>query len=111
MAIGDRLRAEHSDGKFYGAEVIDLATSEERAAAPVKVHFVGYGCEDDVWLPLPMLRSKKLPKSVREQVAQEESDAQLDLSRFEVGLSLQVLSEGVYYRATIVQVSGGGQLC
>mmetsp|Transcript_135572 Transcript_135572/g.329558 ORF Transcript_135572/g.329558 Transcript_135572/m.329558 type:complete len:466 (-) Transcript_135572:97-1494(-) len=60
---GTKLHAKYVDGEFYPAEVLTTSTSKKRAKAPVKVHFVGYGSEDDTWLPLVDLRSKKIPKA------------------------------------------------
>lgn len=59
LAEGQKLQAE-IDGKWYAAEVVTVSSSKQRAKAPVKVHFVGYGAEDDLWLGEDRLRSKAL---------------------------------------------------
>lgn len=56
---GMKLQAE-SDGKYYAAEVVTVATARNRANAPVKVHWVGYTDASDEWVGGDRLKSKAL---------------------------------------------------
>eukprot|EP00928_Gymnodinium_smaydae_P069154 TRINITY_DN5254_c0_g1_i3.p1 TRINITY_DN5254_c0_g1~~TRINITY_DN5254_c0_g1_i3.p1 ORF type:complete len:884 (-),score=143.82 TRINITY_DN5254_c0_g1_i3:163-2814(-) len=67
LQVGDKLRAKYTDGEFYAASVVALSESKKRARAPVKVSYAGYGVEEERWLPLEDLKSKKLPKSKEAQ--------------------------------------------
>eukprot|EP00928_Gymnodinium_smaydae_P031884 TRINITY_DN23254_c0_g7_i1.p1 TRINITY_DN23254_c0_g7~~TRINITY_DN23254_c0_g7_i1.p1 ORF type:complete len:563 (-),score=116.91 TRINITY_DN23254_c0_g7_i1:141-1829(-) len=58
--VGTKLHAKFTDGALYPAEVVATSESKKRSQAPVKVTFLGYGKEHDLWLPLKHLRSKKL---------------------------------------------------
>jgi hypothetical protein len=62
LETGMKIHALYTDGEFYPAEVVAVSKVAKRSKAPVKVHFVGYGEEDDKWLPIDSLKSKKLPK-------------------------------------------------
>jgi len=63
LEVGTKLHAKFTDGQFYPAEVVSVSDSKKRAKAPIKVHYVGYWPEDEAWLPLASLKSKKLPKA------------------------------------------------
>lgn len=54
-----RVQAE-SEGAFYSATVVTVATSEKRSKAPVKVNFTGYDKSCDEWVGGDRLRSKAL---------------------------------------------------
>jgi hypothetical protein len=49
-AVGDKLKAKFTDGEMYAAEVVLVSTSKKKAKTPLKVHFVGYGEEEDLWV-------------------------------------------------------------
>mmetsp|Transcript_58779 Transcript_58779/g.182592 ORF Transcript_58779/g.182592 Transcript_58779/m.182592 type:complete len:703 (-) Transcript_58779:280-2388(-) len=92
---GTKLRAKYTDGVFYPAEVVTTSAAKKRAKAPVKVHFVGYGAEDDTWLPLSDLKSKKLPAAPA-----------VDLSVIEKGTKMQAQAcDGQWYAAEVVAIS------
>jgi len=59
---GQRLQAE-SEGVYYAAEVVTVATGKKRAKAPVKVHFLGYTADYDEWVGADRIRSKALKAS------------------------------------------------
>jgi hypothetical protein len=59
---GMRVQAE-TGGTFYAAEVLTVSTAKAKAKAPVKVHFVGYTADSDVWVGGDKLRSKALKTS------------------------------------------------
>lgn len=59
---GMRLQAQQ-DGSWYAAEVVTVSKGKARAKAPVKVHYLGYGADDDEWLGADRLRSKAITKS------------------------------------------------
>jgi len=61
LTPGMRLQAE-SGGVYYAAEVVAVSEAKKRSKAPVKVHFAGYGAEDDEWLGADRLKSKALKK-------------------------------------------------
>jgi len=56
---GQRIQAE-SDGTYYAAEVVIVSKSAKKAKAPVKVHFLGYDEEWDLWLGSESIRCKAL---------------------------------------------------
>lgn len=74
LSQGIKLEAE-ADGKYYPAEVLVVSTSQKRAKAPVKVHFVGYEADYDIWLGGDSLRSKWLKKlsAPRKETERKES--------------------------------------
>eukprot|EP00927_Polykrikos_kofoidii_P025201 TRINITY_DN22692_c3_g1_i1.p1 TRINITY_DN22692_c3_g1~~TRINITY_DN22692_c3_g1_i1.p1 ORF type:complete len:394 (-),score=63.13 TRINITY_DN22692_c3_g1_i1:465-1646(-) len=57
--VGDKLRALFRDGKLYPAEVVQVSDVKKYADSPFKVHFTGYDSNEDVWVGLEGLRSKK----------------------------------------------------
>lgn len=63
LEVDMKLHAKFNDGVFYPAVVIAISDSKKRAKAPVKIHFVGSGKENDAWVSVTNLKSKKLPKS------------------------------------------------
>jgi hypothetical protein len=56
---GARVQAE-ADGTYYAAEVVTIAKAKAKAAAPVKIHWVGYTAASDEWVGGDRLRSKML---------------------------------------------------
>mmetsp|Transcript_79475 Transcript_79475/g.251061 ORF Transcript_79475/g.251061 Transcript_79475/m.251061 type:complete len:721 (-) Transcript_79475:212-2374(-) len=111
LEAGTKLHAKYIDGEFYPAEVLATSESKRRAKAPVKVHFIGYGAEDDTWLALDDLRSKKIPKAEAPPAkakakAKAKAEAAPDLSVLEVGTKMQAqASDGQWYAAEVVAIS------
>mmetsp|Transcript_6013 Transcript_6013/g.9616 ORF Transcript_6013/g.9616 Transcript_6013/m.9616 type:complete len:665 (+) Transcript_6013:87-2081(+) len=115
LTEGLKLRAKYSDGEFYAAEVVTVSSSAKREKKPVKVHFVGFGAEDDVWLSIESLKSKVLPKPKKTETAaaapkakakaKAKAKIQMDYSGLEKGMKLQAEEEGKYFPAEVLVVS------
>lgn len=59
IETGMRLHAKYGDdGEYYPAVVTDVSSAKKRAKKPVKVKYNGY--EDEVWVSVDALKSKKL---------------------------------------------------
>jgi hypothetical protein len=71
-AVGDKLKAKFTDGDMYDAEVVLVSTSKKKAKTPVKVHFVGYGEEEDLWVSLDDLAPAKKGKKKKGKKAPAE---------------------------------------
>jgi hypothetical protein len=74
LPAGAKCHAKFSDGEFYVAEVVEWSTAKKREKAPVKVHYLGYGAEQDAWVTKEDIRSKQLekpPKEKKEKPAKE----------------------------------------
>jgi len=118
LEVGSKLHAKHWDGEFYPAEVLAVSESKKRAKAPVQVRFVGYGAEEDAWLGLDGLKSKKLPAAAKEEkpaakgkakakAKAEPAAPRVDFSGLEKGAKVQALADGVWYNAEVLAVRGG----
>merc|ERR1712136_544035 len=59
LEVGMRVQAE-SEGVWYAAEVLQVATAKKHASAPVKVSFLGYTEDCNEWVGATRLRSKAL---------------------------------------------------
>mmetsp|Transcript_86996 Transcript_86996/g.211103 ORF Transcript_86996/g.211103 Transcript_86996/m.211103 type:complete len:656 (-) Transcript_86996:104-2071(-) len=108
LEVGLKLNAKYSDGEFYPAEIVQISESKRRAKAPVKVHFTGYGSEDDAWLAIEDLKSKRLPKAAGKAKAKAKAakaKPEMDYSGLEKGMRVQAEADGVYYAAEVVTVS------
>mmetsp|Transcript_40654 Transcript_40654/g.91727 ORF Transcript_40654/g.91727 Transcript_40654/m.91727 type:complete len:652 (+) Transcript_40654:87-2042(+) len=107
LEVGLKLSAKYIDGEFYPAEVLVLSESKKRAKTPVKVHFSGYGEEDDTWLAVEDLKSKRLPKPSGKAKAKAKAKAkpEMDYSGLEKGMRVQAEADGIYYAAEVVTVS------
>eukprot|EP00408_Alexandrium_pacificum_P008285 CAMPEP_0171231566 /NCGR_PEP_ID=MMETSP0790-20130122/39965_1 /TAXON_ID=2925 /ORGANISM="Alexandrium catenella, Strain OF101" /LENGTH=653 /DNA_ID=CAMNT_0011697787 /DNA_START=77 /DNA_END=2038 /DNA_ORIENTATION=+ len=110
LEVGLKLNAWYIDGEFYPAEVLQISESKKRAKAPVKVHYVGYGSEDDAWLAIEDLRSKRLPKTEKatgkaKAKAKAKAKPEMDYSGLTKGLQLQAEADGVFWAAEVVVVS------
>merc|ERR1719145_576151 len=56
---GAKLHAIYAaDGEYYPAVVVAVSSAKKRASKPVKVSYNGY--DEEVWVSLDMLKSKKL---------------------------------------------------
>jgi hypothetical protein len=120
LAVGDKLHAKYGDGEFYPAEVVAVAGKKARKQAPIKVSYVGY--EEQAWLPLADLKSKKIPKELSTANAKGKAKAkakgkaaakagnQSSLSTaLPAGTRLQAELDGVWYSAEVAQVSTSSQ--
>merc|ERR1719218_110138 len=67
--VGAKLEAKFTDGKMYKAEVIQVSTGKKRAKAPVKVHYTGYGEDEDMWVALDDLKMPKGKKGKKDKKA------------------------------------------
>lgn len=112
-----------ADGEFYKATVVTVSQSAKRSKAPVKVHYAGYGDEEDAWVSIDQLKSKVLPKKKAEETAKgtkKEGKAEpkpkakakakakakeYDFSALEKGVRLQAEAEGKYWAAQVVAVN------
>ena len=116
ISKGMKLTAAFGDG-FFAAEVIEVSTSKKRAKAPIKVHYNGYGTEEDAWVSLDQVKSKALKaagKKDAKKAAKKDPKAKaepaaatdVDFSVLEKGQRLQALfTDGTWYAATVVEVS------
>merc|ERR1719272_1941402 len=60
LAVGTKVTALFSDGKYYAAAIVDASKSKKRAKTPYKVHYNGYGEDEDAWVGVDSIRSKLL---------------------------------------------------
>lgn len=59
IEVGAKLHAKYDDdGEYYPAVVVATSESKTRAKKPVKVSYTGY--DDEVWVSIASLKSKKL---------------------------------------------------
>jgi len=111
LEVGVQLKAKFAaDGQLYTAEVLEISKSKKRTTTPVKVHYLGYGEEDDAWLPISDLRSRRFPReaSAEKPAAPKtrQAKSKLTVSVLEKGMNLQVLADdGVWYAAKVLQLS------
>jgi len=95
------VQAKFSDGKFYPAEVVAVSDSAKRSKAPVKVHFDGYGKEEDSWVAEKDIKTKKGKGGGKAAAA-----TTYDYSQLTKGVKCQAkASDGVWYAAEVVTVS------
>jgi hypothetical protein len=106
--VGAKLEAKFTDGKMYKAEVIQVSTAKKRKSAPVKVHYTGYGEDEDMWVALDDLKMPKGKKGKKDKKAKAEEPAP---SKDEVpvpqpGMRLQATFEadGKFYVAEVLEV-------
>ncbi|CAJ1331487.1 unnamed protein product [Effrenium voratum] len=63
LSVGMRLHAMYKgDSEYYPAQITNINNNKglKKKRTPVKVHYMGYGEEEDAWLPLDMLKCKAL---------------------------------------------------
>jgi hypothetical protein len=113
LPAGAKCHAKFSDGEFYVAEVVEWSTAKKREKAPVKVHYLGYGAEQDAWVTKEDIRSKQLekpPKEKKEKPAKEAKNGKEapkeEKAMPAVGDKLKAkFSDGEMYAAEVVLVS------
>mmetsp|Transcript_3882 Transcript_3882/g.9113 ORF Transcript_3882/g.9113 Transcript_3882/m.9113 type:complete len:655 (+) Transcript_3882:134-2098(+) len=114
LEVGMKLHALYTDGEYYPAIIVNISTGKARKGAPVKVSYVGYGEEENTWLPLSKLKSKKLPKveSKPEPKAKAKAKAkgkakeiEWDYSGLEKGKRVQAKADGKFWAAEVLTVS------
>merc|ERR1719265_2690611 len=98
LEVGQKVKAEFSDGKLYAAEVKLISESEKRSKAPIKVHFVDYGAEDDTWVSLDKIKVGKGAKG-----AKAAPEAKVDYSALSKGVRVQAAEGGVFYAAEVLE--------
>lgn len=86
--VGQTVNAKY-DGEWFQGEVVEISESKRRAKAPIKVHFINFGEEDDSWLSTKNVQTSE----------------EFDYSSLTVGVKVQVESDGVYYTAEVLDVS------
>ena len=72
--VGDKLKAKFTDGEMYNAEVVLISEGKKKKKTPVKVHFVGYGEEEDLWVSLDDLAPAKKGKKKKGKKATEPAE-------------------------------------
>jgi fructose-bisphosphate aldolase class I len=120
LEVGMRLHATYTDGEFYPATVAAVSESKKRSKAPVRVHYTGYGDEEDRWLSLDKLKSKKLrdagvtppsgdtgkAKAKAKAKGKAKAAPQINLKLLKKGMKLSAKSsDGNWYAAEVVQLS------
>ena len=120
IEVGERLHAVYKpDGEFYPASVVAVSHGKQRAKAPVKVNYSGFGDEDDAWLSLGQLKNKRLgltgegggkaAASKGKAKAKAKAEPVPDYSGMTKGLRMQVVADdGKYYAAEVVTVKEKG---
>jgi len=113
ISEGAKLHAIYAaDGEYYPAVVVSVSTSKNRSKKPVKVKYTDY--EEEVWVGLDDLKSKKLGLKVKEtptakskaKAKGKKEEAKPDYSGFSKGAKLQVKADdGSWYPAQVVVVS------
>ena len=83
--IGDRMKAQDSNGDWYTARIIDARNEK------FKIHFIGYEADEDVWVSLDDLRPIKP-------------------LQYAVGAEVDVRWKKKWYPATILKVQDGVHL-
>jgi len=89
---GMKVKAEALDGKYYMASVLEVS---HQWTSWARVWFDGYGA---LWVPFARLMIKKEKNEASGVSANS-------LARLEPGVGLQVEEGGVWYKATVLQVS------
>jgi hypothetical protein len=106
--VGAKLKAKFTDGKMYGAEVLQVSTAKKRSKAPVKVHYTGYGEDEDMWVALDDLQmpKKKGKKAAAAAPAAKEPAAKADMPIPTAGTRLQATfaADGKFYVAEVLEV-------
>mmetsp|Transcript_128750 Transcript_128750/g.305474 ORF Transcript_128750/g.305474 Transcript_128750/m.305474 type:complete len:662 (+) Transcript_128750:95-2080(+) len=119
LSVGMRLHAMYKgDSEYYPAQITNINNNKglKKKRTPVKVHYMGYGEEEDAWLPLDMLKCKALkgqeeakpakaaaPKAKAK--AKAKAKPEMDYSALEKGMRLQAEADGKYWSAEVVAVS------
>jgi predicted NBD/HSP70 family sugar kinase len=119
LEVGLKLKALYTDGEYYAATVAQISQSKNRAKAPVKVSFTGY--DEDRWLGIDSLISKRLPKATKgagkgaapkakaKAKAKAKPQKEVDYSGLTKGTRVQAEADGVWYAAEVVTVASGGK--
>jgi len=110
LEVGLKLSAKYAaDDTFYPAEVVAISESKKRAKTPIKVSYLGYGSEEDAWVSIADLKSKRLPKTATTKASPKAKakakKPEVDYSGLEKGMRVQAEADGIYYAAEVVIVS------
>merc|ERR1719272_1359209 len=109
LAVGTKVTALFSDGKYYASSIVEVCKSKKRAKTPYKVHYNGYGEDEDAWVGVDSIRSKLLTAkaATAEPAAPPAADAKVDLSVLVTGTKVQALckavGDGKWYQATVLE--------
>mmetsp|Transcript_32612 Transcript_32612/g.79690 ORF Transcript_32612/g.79690 Transcript_32612/m.79690 type:complete len:315 (-) Transcript_32612:704-1648(-) len=96
VPVGTELTAQFTDGEWYKAQV----TKVRKGPKPVRVHYLGYGDDEDQWVSLDQLRSKLLKGGAPAAAATAKGTA-----TFSEGQKVKADYYGAYYDAVVLQVS------
>lgn len=104
--VGAKLDAKFTDGKMYKAEVIQVSTAKKRSKAPVKVHYTGYGEDEDMWVALDDLKMPKGKKGKKAKAEAAAAPAKDEVPVPQPGMRLQATFEadGKFYVAEVLEV-------
>jgi hypothetical protein len=110
--VGTKLKAKFTDGKMYAAEVLQTSIAKKRKKEPVKVHYTGYGDDEDMWVSLDDLQipkgKKKKGKAAEAAApaAKEEPVKSGEVGVPAVGTRLQATfaADGKFYVAEVIEV-------
>lgn len=79
--VGERVQVK-SEGEWYTARVVEVKGEE------FKVHYIGYGADEDVWVKAAMMKP-------------------ITPKQYPVGTNVDVLWKKVWYPAKVLEVKGG----
>lgn len=103
--VGAKLKAKFSDDKMYQAEVTQVSSSKKRSKAPVKVHYTGYGEDEDMWVSLDDLQMpKKKGKKAAAEPAAAAAKGEAALPAVGSKITAHFAEDGKYYAAEVLEV-------
>jgi len=95
------------DKKWYKATVVKVSSSKkpEHVKAPVRVHFEGFGKDEDAWVGLKDLKGLKGAKGDKKAAPKEEKAAKDDLPEVGTKCRAKFAEDSKMYSAEIIQIS------
>jgi len=101
VPVGTELTAQFTDGEWYKAQVTKL----RKGGKPVRVHYLGYGEDEDQWVALDQLRSKLLKAGAPAAAATKAPAKAQGWATFKEGQKVKADYYGTPYNAVVLQVS------